>query len=113
MLANKLKLHNSKTEVLVIGARHRPHPQLDLLLVGDVHVVPTSSVRNLGTIFDDKMTIESHIAAICGNLLFFILGILLQLSDICRKRILRLQFMRLLLVSWTTVTRYLLASPAT
>ena len=89
MLANKLKLNNSKTEVLVIGARHRPHPQLDLLLVGDVHVVPTSSARNLGTVFDDNMTLESHIAAICKSA-FFTLGILLELSDICRKRILRL-----------------------
>ena len=63
MLSNKLKLNNSKTEVLVIGARHRPHPQLDLLLVGDEHVVPTSSARNLGTVFDDNMTLESHVTA--------------------------------------------------
>ena len=54
MLSNKLKLNNSKMEVLVIGARHRPHTQLDLLLVGNEHVVPTSSARNLGTVFDDK-----------------------------------------------------------
>ena len=67
ILTNKLKLNNSKTEVLVIGARHRPHPQLDLLLVGDVHAVPTSSARNLGTVFDDNMTLESHIAAICKS----------------------------------------------
>ena len=50
--------------MLVIGARHRPHEQLDLLLVGDEHVVPTSSPRNLGTVFDDNMTLEYHVAAI-------------------------------------------------
>ena len=70
MLCNKLKLNNSKTEVLVIGARHRPHPQLDLLLVGDEHVVPTSSARNLGTVFHENMTLESHVTAICKSAFF-------------------------------------------
>ena len=54
--------------MLVIGARHRPHQQFDLsLLVGDEHVVPTSSARNLGTVSDDNMTLESHVAAICKS----------------------------------------------
>ena len=75
MQSNKLKLNNSETEVLVIGARHRPHPQLDLLLAGDEHVVPTSSPRNLGTVFDDNMTLESHVAAICKCAFFHIRNI--------------------------------------
>ena len=75
MQANKIKLNNSKTELLLIGARHRPHPQLDLLLVGDVHAVPTSSARNLRTAFDDNMTLESHIAAICKSAFFHITNI--------------------------------------
>ena len=90
MLSNKLKLNNSKTEVLVIGESHRPHPQLDISLAGDENVVPTSSERNLGTVFDDKMTLESHVAAICKSAFFSPLGILLELSNICLKRILRL-----------------------
>ena len=76
ILSNKLKLnYNSKTEVLVIGALHRPHPQLDLSLVGDEHVVPTSSERNLGTVFDDNTTLESHVAAICKSAFFHIRNI--------------------------------------
>ena len=76
MLSNKLNLNNSKTEVLVIGAPHRPHQQFDLsLLVGDEHVVRTSSARNLGTIFDDNMTLESHVAAICKSAFFHIRNI--------------------------------------
>ena len=52
MISNKLKLNNSKTQVLVIGAPHRPHQQFDLsLLVGDEHVVPTLSARNFGNRF--------------------------------------------------------------
>ena len=70
MLSNKLKLNNSKTEVLVIGAPHRPQQQFDLLLVGDEHVVPTSSARDLETVFDDNMTLESHVAAICKSAFF-------------------------------------------
>ena len=47
MLSNKLKLNNSKTEVLVIGAPHRPHQQFDLsLLVGDEHVVNREKFGN-------------------------------------------------------------------
>ena len=70
--------------MLVIGARHRPHQQLDLLLAGDQHVGPTSSSRNLGTVFDDNMTFEYHVAAIRkSGFFFFTLGILLELSDIC------------------------------
>ena len=61
--------------MLVIGARHRPHPQLDLLLAGDEHVVPTSSQRNLGTVFNDNMTLESHVAAICKSAFFHIRNI--------------------------------------
>ena len=57
MLSNKRKLSNSKTKVLVIGARHHPHPQLDLLLIGDEHVIPTSPARNFGNVFDDDMTL--------------------------------------------------------
>ena len=75
MLSNKLKLHNSKTEMLVIGAPHHSHQQFDLsLLVGDEHVVPTSS-RNLGTVFDDILTLESHVAAICKSAFFHIRNI--------------------------------------
>ena len=76
VLSNKLKVNNSKTEVLVIGARHRPRQQFDLsLLVGDEHVVPTSSARNLGTVFDDNMTLESHVAAFCKSAIFHIRNI--------------------------------------
>ena len=76
MLSNKLKLNNSKTEVLVIGAPHRPHQQFDLsLLVGDEHVVPTSSAKNLETVFDDNMTLESHVAALCKSAIFHIRNI--------------------------------------
>ena len=73
MLSNKLKLNNGKTEVLVIGAPHRPHQQFDFsLLVGDENVVPPSSARNLGTVFDDNMTLESHVAAISKYAFFHI-----------------------------------------
>ena len=76
MLSNKLKLnYNSKTEVIVIGAPHRPHPQLDLSLVGDEHVVPASSERSLGTVFNENMTLESHVAAICKSAFFHIRNI--------------------------------------
>ena len=40
MLLNNLQLNNDKTELLVLHAKHRPKPALDLITVGDATVEP-------------------------------------------------------------------------
>ena len=65
MLCNKLKLNNDKTEVLVIGAHHRPRPQLDVLSVGDECIKPSAFTRNLGIVFDNSLTLERQVITIC------------------------------------------------
>ncbi|KAL9965576.1 hypothetical protein ACROYT_G029392 [Oculina patagonica] len=68
MAVNKLKLNQEKTEVVLIScSRHRPRPPLESLQIGNVNVVPTSSARNLGAIFDQCFNLEEHIKSICKS----------------------------------------------
>ena len=67
MAINKLKLNQDKTEVVLISSRYRPRPPLESLQIGNVNVVPTSSARNLGAIFDQRFNLEEHIKSICKS----------------------------------------------
>ena len=67
MAINKLKLNQDKTEVVLISSRYRPRPPLESLQIGNVNVVPTSSARNLGVIFDQCFNLEEHIKSICKS----------------------------------------------
>ena len=67
MVINKLKLNQDKTEVVLISSRYRPRPPLDSLQIGNVTVVPSSSARNLGVIFDKCFNFEDHINSICKS----------------------------------------------
>ena len=67
MVINKLKLNQDKTDVVLISSRYRPRPPLDSLQIGNVTVVPSSSARNLGVIFDKCFNIEDRIKSICKS----------------------------------------------
>ena len=77
MVINKLKLNQDKTEVVLISSRYRPRPPLDSLQIGNVTVtvVPSSSDRNLGVIFDKCFDFEDHIKSICKSSHFHIRNI--------------------------------------
>ena len=64
MVINKLKLNQDKTEIVLISSRYRLRPPLDSLQIGNVTVVPSSSARNLGVIFDKCFNFEEHIKSI-------------------------------------------------
>ena len=64
---NKLKLNQDKTEVVLISSRYHPRPPLDSLQIGNMTVVPSSSARNLGVIFDKCFDLEDHIKSICKS----------------------------------------------
>ena len=68
MLCKKLKLNNDKTDVLVLGAHHRPRPQLDFTSVGYECVRPSAFSTNLGIAFDDSLTVERQVAAVLSPL---------------------------------------------
>ena len=79
MARNKLKLNRDKTELLVIGSKHRPCPSLDGILVGDCRVHPADTARNIGVVFDQTLSLDKHVKLICKSALF-------HLRDIVKVR---------------------------
>lgn len=71
MSCNKLKLNESKTEFIVLGSPYflQKLPPV-LLKIGDAHIEPTQSVRNLGIIFDANMTMTKQISSLCQSIHF-------------------------------------------
>ena len=78
MTVNKLRLNDSKTEVLLLGPnvqRNRLH--LDSLMVGDSEIcVPiTGSIRNLGAYFDSDRSMNAHVTKVCQAIHFHLRNI--------------------------------------
>ena len=59
MFRNYLKVNDNKSERLVFHTRHSPRPVISDIMVGEEGVTP-SSCRNVGVVFDDTFTIETH-----------------------------------------------------
>ena len=79
MTANKLKLNNDKTDLLVFTARHRPQPMLKSIYGGTDLVNASESARNIGVCFDNLITIEKQITLICKSAFY-------QLHNIAKIR---------------------------
>ncbi len=61
-----LKCNEDKTELLLLGSpRHFAKVSVQNIQIGGVDIVPTASVRNLGAIFDSKMSMEKQVGAVC------------------------------------------------
>jgi hypothetical protein len=63
MSANRMKFNESKTDALLVHGYHTPHEHP--LMVGDVPIIPSKNVRNLGVIFDSRLTMEPQINSMC------------------------------------------------
>ena len=75
MSLNFLKLNNNKTEILIIGYVTSVR-RMDLSCeIDGVHVKSSSSVRNLGILFDSSLSFASHISSVVKTS-FFIFVIL-------------------------------------
>ena len=73
MLANKLKLNNSKTELFLIASSKHANfvSHLDLKLeIGGSVIFPSDTVKNLGIIFDDSLSMRSHVSSLCRSINF-------------------------------------------
>ena len=69
MSANKLKLNPDKTEFLLLGnvqQRKKFVSKFPVKLMGE-DMVPASSARNLGVVFDDSMSLKTHIEGVCKS----------------------------------------------
>ncbi len=71
-----LMCNSNKTEMLVIGSRHHAGKvHVPRVMVGDSAVHPADSVRDLGAIFDSKMTMDAHVTAVCRSARFHLRNI--------------------------------------
>lgn len=68
MSSNRLKLNGDKTELTVFSGpricKQLPPVQLT---IGDDLIEPQSSCRNLGSYFDNHLSMDVHIAAVCKS----------------------------------------------
>ncbi len=65
MIANKLKLNDEKTEVILLGTKHRlDHLGQIEITVGDMTIHPTDKVRNLGVIFDKHLSMDDQVNSV-------------------------------------------------
>lgn len=68
MQNNKLKLNENKTEVILFGTKKRINNLTNIRIrIGDVTITPTTVVKNLGVYYDQQLSMEQQIRAICRN----------------------------------------------
>ena len=66
MAKNMLKLNDDKTEILFISSPfYCKNVQVETIQVGNTEIVPASSARNIGVIFDESLSMKYHITSIC------------------------------------------------
>ncbi|KAK7103227.1 hypothetical protein V1264_018173 [Littorina saxatilis] len=64
MTQNKLQLNDSKTEALLVGGRGASD-QAPKLTIGHSEITFSKSVRNLGVMFDDELSMRVHVNKVC------------------------------------------------
>jgi len=64
MSLNKLQLNDSKTEALLIDCTGSVDQSVHLS-VGQSHISFSESVRNLGVMFDNKLSMKDHVNKVC------------------------------------------------
>jgi len=76
MASNFLRLNDSKTELLMIGSKsHIKAANPITIHIGDADIMPSQSVRNIGAMFDQCMTMQNHIDQTCRGAWYHIRNI--------------------------------------
>ena len=77
MVANKLQLNGDKTQIVLVSAPRANSGVSDLVHVQiDGHPIPFStSVKNLGVIFDKQLNMEAHVKSLCRSCMFHLRNI--------------------------------------
>ncbi len=64
MIKNMLKLNDDKTEFIVIGTRQqRSKTDIPHINIYGTDIAPTSTVGNLGVMFDSEMSIKANVSS--------------------------------------------------
>ncbi len=76
MMNNFLLLNSEKTDVLIIGPKNHTSNNLEHCLTLDgCSLDSSSSVRNLGVLFDSNLSFDSHVSSICKTEIFHLKNI--------------------------------------
>ena len=76
MTFNFLKLNDDRTEFLVITSPYNKRWLPDLCLrIGEENIRPSTSVRNLGVIFDDVMSMSLQVVLLTKTITFHLRNI--------------------------------------
>ena len=75
MTINKLKLNTDKTELAVFYSKFRAKPGLFSIKVGDQIIHPKKSLRNIGAIFDETVSMLPQVNSICKSAFFHLRNI--------------------------------------
>ena len=68
MLSNKLKLNEDKTEFFIASSpHHKRYLQNVTLHVNGSSIKPVPTVRNLGVMFNETMTMSQHVNTVCRS----------------------------------------------
>ena len=100
MDANKLKMNESKTEILVVGNKNKlkQHDSLQIKIGNDI-VNSCNTVKNLGAYFDSEMKMSCHVSNLYKSLNCYlkkIKAIRRYISvETCEKLVISLIFSRL------------------
>ena len=72
--SHKLKLNSDKTECLLIRTQQQLQKvsNISTSLVGDPQIAPSCEVQNVGTWFDSKMRMLSHINKTCSSTVYYL-----------------------------------------
>ena len=66
LVSHKLMFNDSKTEFLIIGSSQQlSKVTMASIKIGDCDIQPLKHVRNLGTWFDNHMSMNIHIGKVC------------------------------------------------
>ena len=75
MLASMLKLNRDKTELLVIGPKHKVNPPIKGIHVAGEYIEVSNNARNIGVIFDFHVNLEKHIMNTCKTAFYHLRNI--------------------------------------
>ena len=75
MVKNKLKFNGPKTEFMILGKKQMLDFEKPNLTVSDSTIISSHEVRNLDVIFDDNLSMGSHIDTLCRSMFAIIRSI--------------------------------------
>ena len=70
-----LKLNRDKTELLVIGPKHKVNPPIKGIHVAGEYIEVSNNARNIGVIFDSHVNLEKHIMNTCKTAFYHLRNI--------------------------------------